>query len=263
MSLVFSAIVPHPPILIPSIGKEHIDSITATKSALEHLEQDLYATKPDTLIIISPHGQIQADSFTININAEFRADFKSFGDFTTVDTFDGDTTLLTIDKERISDQVPINIISDPALDHGVSIPLYYLTRHLPNIRIIPIGFSFLDNQSHLAFGQALKETILSTDKRVAVIASADLSHCLTEKSPLPFNPAGKEFDDTMMRLLANRDTTAITNLDQQLVERAGECGLRSIIILLGTLSGMNYQSEIISYEAPFGVGYPVVRFVLE
>lgn len=263
MSLVFCAIVPHPPILIPSIGKEHLDTISATRVSLERLEQDLYATKPDTIIIISPHGPIQADSFTVNISNEYTADFKSFGDFATVNKFSGDTILLTADKERISEQVPISIISDPQLDHGVSIPLHYLARHLPQIKIVPIHFSLLDNQAHLEFGKALKEVAMNSDKRIAIIASADLSHCVTEKAPLPFNPAGKEFDDTLIKLLTNRDTTGIVNLDPQLVDRAGECGLRSIIICLGALHGINHQTEIMSYEAPFGVGYLVARFVFE
>jgi hypothetical protein len=37
MSLVFAAIVPHPPLLIPSIGKEAIKKIDKTKRALEKL----------------------------------------------------------------------------------------------------------------------------------------------------------------------------------------------------------------------------------
>jgi hypothetical protein len=38
MSLVFAAIVPHPPLLIPSIGKEGIKKIDKTKRALEKME---------------------------------------------------------------------------------------------------------------------------------------------------------------------------------------------------------------------------------
>jgi len=35
MSLVFAAITPHPPLLIPSIGKDVIKKVDKTKKALE------------------------------------------------------------------------------------------------------------------------------------------------------------------------------------------------------------------------------------
>jgi aromatic ring-opening dioxygenase LigB subunit len=42
-----------------------------------------------------------------------------------------------------------------------------------------------------------------------------------------------------------------------LVQSAGECGLRSIVILMGALDGLKVKPEILSYEGPFGVGYLV------
>ncbi|MBI5765815.1 AmmeMemoRadiSam system protein B [Candidatus Falkowbacteria bacterium] len=263
MSLVFAAITPHPPILIPTIGKEELEKITNTKKALETMEQDLYAAKPDILIIISPHGEIQADAFTINLCGEFEINFENFGDFSTKINIKGDMVLLTDGKEKLSDKFPLNVISEAKLDHGVGIPFFYLGQHLKNIGLIPIYFSLLDNQTHLEFGKSLKELIMSSDKRIAVIASGDLSHCLTENAPLPFNPEGKNFDEKLIELLKNRDAQGIVNLDPKLIDNAAECGLRSFIIMLGILNNINYQTEILSYEAPFGVGYLVANFKLE
>ena len=47
----------------------------------------------------------------------------------------------------------------------------------------------------------------------------------------------------------------ILNIDSGLLEEAGECGYRSILICLGMLDGDTVVSEILSYEGPFGVGY--------
>jgi len=60
--------------------------------------------------------------------------------------------------------------------------------------------------------------------------------------------------------LEKKDVKGILNIDPHLVEEAGECGYRSIIILLGALSGLSWQPEILSYEGPFGVGYLVINF---
>jgi aromatic ring-opening dioxygenase LigB subunit len=263
MSLVFSAIVPHPPILIPSIGKDHTATIAKTQQALTQLEQELYATKPEIIIIISPHGDVQSDVFSINLSDKYEVNFEAFGDFSTKLQFKGDTVLMTMDKERLGSKVPTTIISEPKLDHGVGIPLFMLAQHLPDVSIIPMYFSLLDNQSHLEFGKALKEVIIGSDKRIAVIASADLSHCLTEKAPMAFNPAGKQFDEKIVELITSRDTQSIVNMDSQLIDKAGECGLRSIIIALGILNNINYQPQILSYEAPFGVGYLTANFKIE
>ena len=204
MSLVFTAIAPHPPILIPTVGKENIEKIAKTKDSMEQLERDLYASKPDILIIISPHGDIEHDNFSINLNSNFNINFEEFGDFSTKLTAKGDTTLITINVEKMSTKSPIDIISEENLDHGIGVPLFYLTQHLPDIRIIPMSFSLLDNVAHIEFGKTLKEVIHNTEKRVAVIASGDLSHCLTENAPAPFNPSGKEFDEKLIELLKSK-----------------------------------------------------------
>ena len=56
------------------------------------------------------------------------------------------------------------------------------------------------------------------------------------------------------------DIDGILSMEAELIERAGECGLRSSIILLGVLDGLKVKPEILSYEGPFGVGYLVASF---
>jgi MEMO1 family protein len=262
MSLVFAAITPHPPILIPAIGKENLEKIDKTKLALERLEQELYSAKPDVIFVISPHGQLHHDYFTVNLCNEFNIDFEDFGNFSEKLKFKGDMVLFTVNKEEIAQKNKLNIISEPKIDHGIGIPLYYLMKHLPETSIVPIYFSMLDNQAHYEFGRSLKDMILKSDKRVAVIASADLSHCLTTESPAPYNPEGKIFDEKLIKIIENCDSLSLVNLDSKLIDSALECGLRSILVLFGIISDINCQPEILSYEYPFGVGYLTANFKL-
>ena len=51
-------------------------------------------------------------------------------------------------------------------------------------------------------------------------------------------------------------------MKHDLIAEAGECGLKSIVILLGILDGINYKPRLLSYEGPFGVGYLVMQFEL-
>jgi hypothetical protein len=93
MSLVFSAIVPHSPILLPTIGKDDLQKLKKTEAALKKLEEDFYLSKPDIVIIISPHGHLLKESFTFNMCAEFTTDLKDFGDLATKLTFKGESAL--------------------------------------------------------------------------------------------------------------------------------------------------------------------------
>lgn len=263
MSLVFAALTPHPPLLIPSIGKEMAKKIEKTKNALLKLEEDLYLSKPETIIIISPHGRLFQDAFTINYCLEYETDLREFGDLVTKLKFKGETDLpAKIRSASKGKGYATTMVSEPKLDHGVAVPFFFLTPHLPNVKIMPVGFSNLDWKTHLDFGYLLKEQIMKTNKRVAVIASGDLSHALTTDAPAGFNEAGPEFDKTIQELLAAHNTGGLVNLENTFTDNAAECGLRSILILLGVLRDINYTYESLAYEGPFGVGYLTANFVL-
>ena len=263
MSLVFAAITPHPPLLIPNIGKEESKKAEKTKQALEKLEQDLYLTKPEIIIVISPHGNSFPDAFSINAHTQFESNFKEFGDMDTKQTWHGSPELASkIDCSTHGKVLHTSLVSEEKLDHGSSVPLFFLTSHLPNVRILPVGYTQLPVKDHLEFGYLLKEIIMSSDKRIAVIASGDLSHGLTKDSPAGFSETGKEFDETIIKLLETKNTTGVMNMEEKFVEEAMECGYRSILILLGILKNMDCEFKNYSYEAPFGVGYLVGNFVI-
>lgn len=269
--LSFAAITPHPPIIIPSIGKENLRVVEKTAEAMKKLEEKFIKTNSEIIIIISPHSPIFADAFCLNLSDKFEGNFHQFGDFTTKMNFAGNLELTyQLRKKLAIAEIPLNLITEVELDHGSLVPLYYLTKNFQpkadppraekNFSIIPIGYSLLDFQKHFEFGEKIKEEIALSNKRVAVIASGDLSHRLTFDAPAGYSPKGKIFDQKLISLIKKKNTNAIFKLDPSLIEEAGECGLRSIIILLGVLKNLNYQPEILSYESPFGVGYLVANF---
>jgi AmmeMemoRadiSam system protein B len=255
--LVFSAIVPHPPILIPNVGKEHLAELDKTIRAFNILEDELNKAKPDTIIIISPHGELNIDAFNINTHQHYISRFEQFGDFSTENKFKADLQFINELKEENETKLPVQLISDPQLDHGAGVPLYYLTRKDKSRRIVPISYSYLPYRKHIEFGETIKNAAYNLDKRYAIIASGDLSHRLAPDAPAGFSPKAKEFDKKLIQLLKKKNIEQILNMDPAIIEDAGECGLRSILILLGAIKNMNFEFEMLSYEAPFGVGYLV------
>ncbi|NCF75296.1 MAG: hypothetical protein GWO87_02305, partial [Xanthomonadaceae bacterium] len=182
--LIFSAITPHPPILIPNIGKDNLNQILKTKQAMEQLGEELYALQPDIIIVISPHGLVHPYFFTVQMSKKYYGDFQTFGDLD--DKFEFDSDIIFINKIKVRAELknlPIKLINEPSLDHGTLVPLYYLTKNLPKVKIVPLAYSFLDYPDHFAFGKYLKKTIGRSNKRIALIASGDLSHSLTTDAP--------------------------------------------------------------------------------
>jgi len=259
----FASICPHPPIMIPSIGENHVSEIKSTVRAMLELEKKIEEKEISTIVIISPHGPVQMDAMSINGNAIIKGNFLQFGNDISM-TIENNLDLVeNIKKISEIKNITTEIVgNDISLDHGAMVPLYFLKKHNPKIKIVSIAFSYLDFEKHFEFGKAVYEAIETIDENVALVASGDLSHRLIPKAPLGYSPRGKEFDKLLIKLLENNKVSEIMNLDSELTEEAGECGLRSIIILLGALSSSKYKFQKMSYEGPFGVGYLVGEFKL-
>jgi AmmeMemoRadiSam system protein B len=262
MPLVFTAITPHPPIIIPTIGKNELSKVKKTISAFKALSKDFIQANPDTAIIISPHAPLLPNSFAVSSAKTLSGNFSNFSEFETSLKFENDTDLIKkITDESQKSEIPVDSMDNSNIDHGALVPLYYLVKDLKKLKIVLLSFSYLGPQDHFKYGKIIKRAIDSrTDKKVAVIASGDLSHRLTKDAPAGYSPLGKEFDNQLIELLKERNTEKILNLDPEFIEEAGECGLRSTIILLGILDGLEYNVKVLSYEGPFGVGYLVARF---
>jgi MEMO1 family protein len=262
MALTYAAIVPHPPLLIPSIGKENAVLLNKTAAAYKKIEQDLYASQPETIIIISPHGDVQINSFSLNLCPEYYAQFEEFGDLVTNIKYDGNVMLAHKIREDLETKAPLQLTSENKLDYGCSIPLYGLTSNLPKVKIIPVYYSGLGLEAHYNFGILLKKEFLITNQKIAVIASGDLSHKLSRKSPAGYSPKAKKFDKKLIDCLLKKETEEILNFGPDLVSEVSECGLKSIVILLGILNGTNYIPQLLNYESPFGVGYLTMKIKL-
>ncbi len=260
MPIVFAAFAPHSPLLIEAIGKENLKHLKKTASAYEKLEQELYYLKPETLIIFSPHGEIQQNAFCINQCPEYEVSFKDFGDMATQKTFPGNVMQAHRIREGLETRAPLILASCPVLDYGTGVPAMLLLKNLPKTKIIPVYHSGLSLDAHFKFGEMLKQQLNHSQERIAVVASGDMSHRLKRTSPAGYSPKAKKFDQKIMELLNSHNTEEILNLNQDFISEACECGLKPLIMLLGFMGCMNYSAQLLSYESPFGIGYLVMRF---
>jgi MEMO1 family protein len=108
------------------------------------------------------------------------------------------------------------------------------------------------------FGQLLSACIDDLGLRAVIIASGDLSHKLKDSGPYRFDARGPKFDEWIVDAFENNDLVKVVTADEALCEGAGECGKKSLDIMIGALDGLEITSKVLSYEGPFGVGYGVV-----
>ncbi len=264
--VVFGCIAPHPPLLIPDIGRGREQEISATVKAMQKLADELSAAKPDMALIVSPHGQWQYGAMGVFTGTASRGDMLSWGSRTTEVSLPNDQDFVKcLANECETAAIPLNSLGSGAyaLDHGVMVPLHFLLPSLKGLPVVPLTFSALPISAHLDFGRVLHKVASALNKRAALIASGDLSHRLIPGAPAGYDPKGKDFDKHVVRASAKMDIKSILDMNDEFIERAGECGLRSITILMGALQGQKVKPEILSYEGPFGVGYLVASFRVE
>lgn len=264
MSLVFAALVPHPPLLIPSIGREHAKLLEKTSAAFGRLSMDLAATKPDTILVISPHLGMMPANFTVNHAPSYQTHFLEFGDFSPPREFATDSLLV----ERIRHEArragqKVVTVSDQHLDYGSGVPLTILPPTERKLASVIVSPTMENAKTQFSFGHTIKEAIMGVNTRVAVICSGDLSHRLSSDTPAGFSPKGKEFDELLLSNLNTGSASPVLQMNADLVEEAHACGYGAICVLLGVLDRIHCQPELLSYEAPYGVGYCTMEFHLK
>lgn len=259
--IVFAAIVPHSPLLISNIGKDQQEKLKKTAEAYAKIEQALYVAKPETIVVISPHTPRFPDSFSAAMAPNFIGNLKSFGDFSTTVSAKGDFMIIDhINRKMREEKIPFTLTPAEELDYGTTIPLLLLTKQLTDWKLVPLACSMMDGKAHYEFGRQLKRILHKETRRIAVIASADLSHKLTAESPGGASVEGAKFDQLMQEGVIAADPNPILNISTELIEKSGQCGYRPICALLGTLDNMHTDPTLVSYEAPFGVGYMTVTY---
>lgn len=262
--LVFAALTPSSPLLLPSIHKEKGVKLQKTLDAMQELAEDLYAAHPDVILLLSEHPTTYEDVFSINISDPYRFDVSAFGDLGFNKTLHPDIeTIDRLQRHLRHQNQPITLTTDEALDHGSAVAIGLLTQQLPQVKLIPITYSSLDAKMHFQFGQALKDVLMDTEQRIAVIASGDLSHALESRSPAGFHKSGKWFDEKIQELVSQKNTAGLISLDQTMVEEAQQTVYQQLLILFGLLERISIKPHILSYEAPFGVGFMVANFILK
>lgn len=266
-------LMPHPPIIIPDIGKGEEKKIDKTTKACNEIGVEIASLKPETIVLITPHGTMLPDAIAISDEDRITGDLRNF-------RCSNIKMDIPIDREfNIKLGTACHLEGIPSvlldsnllrrydcsyeLDHGTMVSLYFINKYYNEYNLVHITYSLLGNIELYKFGMEIEKVAKELDRKIVIIASGDLSHKLKEEGPYSYSPYGEKFDKGFLGNLEKGDITSLFNMDSTMVEEAAQCGLNSVYILLGAMEGKEVKGELLSYEGPFGVGYGVMKFKRE
>lgn len=264
---------PHPPIIVPEVGQGGEAAAHNTIESFDECAQTIAQQKPETIVFISPHAPLFSDFLFYFDDAKLSGSFERYGAAQVSFSENQNLKLVKIfaeilDREHISagslsaqERARYKITSD--LEHGVLVPLYFIRKYYTGFNIFILSCSAFEPLTVVKIGELLLEAIEQEGSKTCIIASGDMSHKVNKESPYGMVKEGAAFDTLIAHGIKNADYESIVTMDQSIRVRAGECGYNSILMLLGVLHWQERQfsSRLLSYEAPFGIGYVIAEFL--
>src|SRR6185436_9646019 len=129
-SLVFAGIAPHPPIMVPEVGRDAIAEVSDSIGAMANLTERVIASGAETIVIISPHAPLENSAFVAYDGPQLYADFANFRAPTATVHAPLDEELLNeITRAAAQQEFVVMRIGGYDLDHGTAVPFYFLQRN--------------------------------------------------------------------------------------------------------------------------------------
>lgn len=253
-----SALMCHAPIVIPSIAGDREREVRASTLAMREAASRVVRSLPDALVLFSPHAPRPRSAYGIFGAERLEGTFERFGRPEIGAVLEGAPRLARAMAEAAGKAgAKVELLPDGTeLDHGSLVPLWFLGEAGwcgPTVVVSLPAFPRLDD--HERAGRAFAEALVGI--RAAWVASGDMSHRLTADAPGGFHPRAKDFDRAVREAVERRAYVSVRGIDENLRELAGEDVLDTLLLAASATGGSSEGGEVLSYEAPFGVGYLV------
>ncbi len=263
MGISAGFMAPHPPLIIPDVGKGEEKKIQRTIDAYQKVAEAVGRLQPETIVLLSPHQIMYADYFHISPGQGARGDFGQFRAARTSMEVAYDTEFVRVLCEKAdASGLPVGTLGERErkLDHGTMVPLYFVNQFWTEYRLVRIGLSGLPLAAHYRLGHCIQTAAQTLGRNTVVIASGDLSHKLKEDGPYGYQEEGPVYDGRIMDVMGRGAFGELLEFSEDFCEKAAECGHRSFTIMAGAFDRTGVEAEQLSYEGPFGVGYGVCAY---
>ena len=263
MPILAAFMVPHPPLIVPNVGRGGEAQIQKTTDAYERVAKEIADLKPDTIVISSPHSEMYYDYFHISPGEGARGSFARFRapEVKFDEKYDSELVEEICELSR-KEKLPAGTKGelDKELDHGTMVPLYFIRKYYQDGSIVRMGLSGLPYEMHYKLGKLVQKAADNLGRRIVYVASGDLSHKLQAYGPYGFAKEGPEYDARIMDVCSRGSFIELFDFDEAFCDRAAECGHRSFVIMAGALDGIEINATQYSHEDVTGVGYGICSF---
>lgn len=267
MTLIYACIAPHAGDLIPATVEDE-NKVIQTRQAMQSMGAKLEVLAPDVIILVNPHGFRVENAMSISIAERARAAWSANIKL----DFEIDVELAhSIANKATEMNVPVvryiyGASGGPdcfiPLDWGAVVPLYFMGHrferkpkivHMSPTRALPF-------KTHYDFGRAVGCVLKETDKRIALIASADQGHAHNVNGPYGYDPASAEYDKWMQETIHSNRLDNLLLAHAELVENGKPDSLWPTLILAGALKENPMQVRVLSYEVNVYFGILCAEF---
>ncbi len=227
------------------------------------MRRSLEAASPDAVAILTPHGIMVEGAISLGVTA------TGYGELDGIKVgVKTDLDLASAWAYRATERgVPVTPMKaqDPRgalpLDWGVTIPLVLLTpAPLPTVVACPARD--VGRMQLVDWGEALVEAAEETDRRVALIVSADQGHGHAADGPYGFAPASAEYDAAMQAAIEADDLPRLLDWPEDWPETALADSYWQTLSLIGVQKRVPLRSRFLAYEVDHYFGLLCAEFVI-
>ncbi len=160
--IVAAFMVPHPPLIVPQVGRGGEKQIQKTVEAYERVAREIAEIEPETIIISSPHAIMYQDYFHISPGEKAHGSFENFRAPEVGFEEEYDTELVNeIESLSAKTGFSAGTLGErmPELDHGTMVPLYFIRKYYKGGKIIRVGLSGQPLTDHYKLGQIIQRSV--------------------------------------------------------------------------------------------------------
>ncbi|WP_405061016.1 hypothetical protein OG474_05065 [Kribbella sp. NBC_01505] len=224
MPVVFAAVCPHPPLLVPEVATGAAADLDTLRAACLTAVDQL-ATADQVVVVGSGVERTYEGSVGGGFGAYGAASVR-FGDGPAV--------------------LPLSLaIGGWLLEQSKAAG-------------VPRSYRAIDPATPPAACVDLGRSIAQGNDRVGLLVLGDGAPRRSEHSPVHLHPRAEIFDSTVARALAAADADVLAALDPDLAAELQAAGRAPWQVLAGALGGL--QGQLLYDAAPYGVGYFVASF---
>ncbi|HWG85751.1 MAG TPA: extradiol ring-cleavage dioxygenase [Deinococcales bacterium] len=276
MSLVFACVAPHGFLVLPLIAGGEGGKATATRAAMVELGRRVEAARPDTIVVVTPHGLHVEGHYSLLDSDLLRGEtgyVERLGgndhSFTLQFRSDRDLNRAIAARARELSCPTLSVRNDlpwvpGTLDFAVTTPLWFMgafQHPLPRLVVAcPPERDAPDREAHLAFGRAVREAAEGLGRRVVLVASADLGHAHDPGHEYGLEAASAEFDAVAREAVPAQDAARLLEVNREWLKRAKTDAYVQLLAALGAVQGLGWRGELLSYEVPTYFGMMCVSF---